>query len=129
MPLNRKPVSTYFLANIQGLQPLNKNKVPFIGGLLHESEALFAALTETHTRKHLDSELMVEGYNLFRSERINRDCGGCCLYIHESLSCNLEIQSTNDTVELLVVSVATLNLELLSCADRPKLLQKSLLNS
>ena len=110
LPRKQKPVSTYFFANIQGLQHLNKNKVPFISGLLHESDALFAAFTETHTRNHLDSELIVENYNLFRSERVTREWGGCCLYIHESLSSKLEVQSTNNMVELLIVSVATLNL-------------------
>ena len=110
LPHKQNPVLTYFLANIQGLQHFKKNKVPFVSGLLHESDALFAALTETHTRNQLDSELMVENYNLFRSERVTREGGGCCLYIHESLSSKLEIQSTNDMVEVLVVSVATLNL-------------------
>ena len=104
------PVSKYIFANIQGLRHISNNKIPFIGGLLNETDALFAAFTETHTRKCFDSELCIDGYNLYRSERKSREMGGCCLYTHKSLICNEILKSTNDMVELLIVKIENMNL-------------------
>ena len=58
-------IAKYSFANIRGLKHANNNKIPFIEGLLNESGALFAAFTETHSKRCLDSELWVNGYNLF----------------------------------------------------------------
>ena len=122
---NQSPVSKYIFTNIQGLRHLNNNKVPFIGGLLKKTGALFAAFTETHSRKCLDSELWIDGYNLFRSERELRECGGCCLYTHESLICSEVLKSTNDMVELLIVKVENMNLIIIVLYRPPNaLLQK-----
>ena len=103
-------ISKYLFANIRGLKHANNNKIPFIEGLLNESGALFAAFTETHSKKCLDSELWVDGYNLFRSERNVRECGGCCLYTHDSLICTEILKSSNDMVELLIVKIENMDL-------------------
>ncbi|XP_069954607.1 uncharacterized protein [Cherax quadricarinatus] len=101
---------TFFFANIQGLKPATNNKIPFIRGLLAEAKAMFAAFTETHIKDHLDNEIWIPGYNLYRCDRVNRQKGGVGLYIEESLVCTELLNASNDVVEVLAVKVENQNL-------------------
>nr|XP_053651724.1 uncharacterized protein LOC128701829 [Cherax quadricarinatus] len=118
MPEKKSPPSTnnttspitFFFANIQGLKPATNNKIPFIRGLLAEAKAMFAAFTETHIKDHLDNEVWIPGYNLYRCDRVNRQKGGVGLYIAESLVCTELLNASNDVVEVLAVKVENQNL-------------------
>nr|XP_053657398.1 uncharacterized protein LOC128706517 [Cherax quadricarinatus] len=41
-------------------------QIPFISGLLGESNAVFAVFKETHAKDNFDSEMWLLGYNLFQ---------------------------------------------------------------
>ena len=44
-------------------------------------------LTETHLQgHHLDAELQIQNYTIFRQDRINREKGGSAVYIHNSIT-------------------------------------------
>ena len=53
---------------------------------------LFLALTETWLRNHLEAELSIKGYTLFRvvrsrpKKKRGRDSGGVAVYIKDSLA-------------------------------------------
>ena len=60
-------LTSFTIFNIQGLKPRTvPTKVPFLQDLLQHSNQLFVALTETWLQEHLDAELQVDGYTLFR---------------------------------------------------------------
>nr|XP_053638194.1 uncharacterized protein LOC128692903 [Cherax quadricarinatus]XP_053638195.1 uncharacterized protein LOC128692903 [Cherax quadricarinatus]XP_053638196.1 uncharacterized protein LOC128692903 [Cherax quadricarinatus]XP_053638197.1 uncharacterized protein LOC128692903 [Cherax quadricarinatus]XP_053638199.1 uncharacterized protein LOC128692903 [Cherax quadricarinatus]XP_053638200.1 uncharacterized protein LOC128692903 [Cherax quadricarinatus] len=115
MPTTKSPQQTcnttlFIFANIQGLKPSTNNKIPFISGLLEESNSLFAAFTETHAKDYFDSEIWIPGYNLFKCDRKNRQQGGVDLYIKESLICTEILNTTNDVVEVLTIKIENQNL-------------------
>ena len=56
--------------NTLGFKPkTTPSKVPFIQDILVEQNQLFIALTETWLKDHLDAEITIDGYKLFRSDR------------------------------------------------------------
>ena len=46
----------------------------FIKDILDDSNELFIALSETWLNEHLDAELEIEGYDIFRSDRVRKRC-------------------------------------------------------
>ena len=65
------PLTNIALINIQGLKPRTiPSKVPFLQDLLSLNKLLFIALTETWLREHMDAEVNVQGYKLFRQDRV-----------------------------------------------------------
>ena len=67
-------------------------KVPFIHDVLVHNKLLFIALTETWLRDHLDAEVNVDVYKLFRQDRVRvrfnrkgRDGGGTACYLKNYL--------------------------------------------
>lgn len=108
--INVNTLSPLLYANIQGLKSSRTNKVPFIQGLLEEGNAFLAALTETHIKDHDNSEVWIPGYNLHRSDRKHRTCGGVALYIKDSLVSTEILSHSNEVVEVLGVKIESLNL-------------------
>ena len=63
-------MNAYSVFNVRGLKGSTiQSKVPYIADVLHESNQLFIALTETWLHKHKDAELDIEGYSIFRDDR------------------------------------------------------------
>ena len=65
-------MNTFSFFNIQGLCPQTRpSKVTYIEEQLNEHDKLFVALTETwlNSKEHLEAELDIDGYRLFRSDR------------------------------------------------------------
>ena len=112
-------LGSYLIFNVQGLCPQTRpSKVPYIEGLLADDDKLFCALTETWLHgDYLISELSVDGYTLFRSDRKRvkpkhgRFSGGVCVYIRDNVAASFEtvVQFSNGVVELLCVYSKTLN--------------------
>ena len=91
--LNSKLLETLSLFNIQGLKPLTvQSTVPLVFDLLHNKNSLFITLTETWLTNHYDAELIFDGYQIFRSDRLRpkkkygRHSGGVALYIRNEIS-------------------------------------------
>ena len=113
-------ISTYLLFNVQGLCPQTKpSKVPYLEEFLSNSNKVFLALTETWlNHEYFDSELSIEGFNLFRSDRNRckpkrgRLSGGVCIYIRDDIAVSFKtvVQFSNGVVELLCVYSNVFNL-------------------
>ena len=83
------PLTNIAPLNLQGLKPRTvPTNVPYIQDLLLYNKLLFIALTETWLKDHLDAEVNVQGYKLFRQDRTTtkikrkgRDGGGTACYL------------------------------------------------
>ena len=82
------PLAYFTLANIRGLKPRTvPSKVSFIQDLLQHNCQLFAALTETWLQEHLDAEISIDGYTIFRK---GRNSGGVVLYLRNDIAANAQ---------------------------------------
>ena len=81
------------------------------------SNHIFFGLTETWLKTHLDAEVSIESYQLFRQDRPSRNnkkgrhVGGVALYIHESWGPDATpvLKFSNDAVDILCVHVPSRN--------------------
>ena len=87
------PVDHFNLVNIRGLMPRTvPTKVPYIQDIFQQKKHLFGMITETWLRDHLDAEINIPGYTIFRSDckrprkRRGRDTGGAAIYIREDIA-------------------------------------------
>ena len=75
-----------------------RNKVDELESLVAEFKPHLVALTETWLSPIiLDSEISLQGYDSFRSDRLARPGGGVILYYHKSLNVTLIESSQNST--------------------------------
>ncbi|KAK4325511.1 hypothetical protein Pmani_003961 [Petrolisthes manimaculis] len=78
-----------------------------------EENLLFLALTETHlTYEHLNAEINMNHYSVYRADRQGRSHGGVANYIREDIAASAEVLTSfsNGTTELLVVFMKSINL-------------------
>ena len=95
-----------------------ESKVPYISDLISEKHMLFIMLTETWLLEHLDAEIHIEGYQLFRADRKRekkkkgRYSGGAALYINNKISSSREVllRFSNSVVEVLCVHLKCHNI-------------------
>ena len=86
----------FSILNIQRLTPLTvSSKAPYLQDLLHDSNQLFLGLTEAWLREHLDVELNIEGYSLFRQDqernkKKGRASRGVAFYIRNDIAVNTQ---------------------------------------
>ena len=69
-------------------------------------------MTETWLKPSVkDAELLVNfpGYSLYRSDRLQRKCGGVCAFIREDISAECIGTFDNGVVQLLVLKIHSLN--------------------
>ena len=99
-------------ANIRGLNPKSdQTKIPYLADLAKESNSPFICLTETHLNPEiLDAEIQIDGYNLFRSDRLNRSHGGVCIYVRKDLAVKSELKDSNSFCDSLILHIPQLNL-------------------
>ena len=106
--------------NIRGLAPATvPSKIPYVTNNIYEQDQLFFALTETWLKSHKDAELHIDGYTLFRSDRVRRKrtkrgrlSGGVAAYVHRDFAKHMEVklQFSNGVVEILGLYSSTENL-------------------
>ena len=103
-------------------------KLPFIQDLLQDTRQLFCALTVTWLKDHLDAELKIDGYTLFRQDclrqnkkRRGRDCGGVAFYLRDDLAATAEpvLKFSNGVTEVLGGHVKSANLVLVVLYQQP----------
>ena len=99
-------------ANIRGLYPKSdQSKIPYLADLARESNSPFICLTETHLSPEiLEAKILIKGYNLFRSDRLNRTHGGVCIYVRKDLAVKSEIGDSNSFCDSLILQIPQLNL-------------------
>ena len=76
------------------------NKVHFLHLYVAFYKPSFVAITETWANKNIpDSIFAIDGYNLFRKDRIGNKGGGIMLFVNKSLKCFINESLTNDEYE------------------------------
>ena len=77
-----RPPHGFLLINARSLAP----KLDELEILLHESSADVAAVSETWLYKDIDSKyLKIQGFNLFRRDRLNGRESGVCVYVSNAI--------------------------------------------
>ena len=73
--------------NVQGIYTSNKEgKLGLLKDIAFETNAMVIALTESHLLQDIkDSEIKIEGYDPYRSDRLHGEKGGILVYIKSSL--------------------------------------------
>ena len=67
-------------------------------------------LTETWLNKDIeDAEILIEGYTIFRSDRIDRTRGGAAIYIKNELCPKKAATFSNSIVEYVIVKCSKLD--------------------
>ena len=98
------------------------SKVPYIKDELDDTSGIAFAVTETWLNDtHLDAELQIDGYSLFRQDRIRkksksaRSSGEVVIYIRDdhAISAETVFSFTNGVIESLGIYLSSLNLILL----------------
>ena len=105
--------------NVRGLKPrTTPSKVGTISDLLHDQSQLFIGLTETWLSDHVDAEINIEGYQVFRGDRKSfrqkrgRGSGGVAFYVRDDAVTNTEtiMSFSNGVVESLGIHIKYWNL-------------------
>ena len=106
--------------NVRGLKlKSNRVKVDTIADMLNVNNSVGIMLTETWLEDSiLDAEIQIQGYDLFRADRIGRKCGGVATYLNSDLNCKLELSFSNGIVEALVIKCKKLDI-IFVCVYRP----------
>lgn len=98
--------------NVRSLYP----KIDQLDHVIHKGEYDIFAISETWlTDSHHDSELKVNGYNIFRKDRLGSRGGGVCLYIKDDLEFKLRDDLTFQNVEALWGEITVGKLTTLVC--------------
>ena len=110
--------------NIRGMDPSATSslrwKLPYLDNLVHQSTKSysFISITETWLKPFItDAQMEIDGYTIYRSDRFNKERGGCCLYIQDSYSVSDHFKYDDDFCEIIVCSVVNVK-TLLFCVYR-----------
>ena len=115
--------SKIFFLNIQNLLPQSntQRKLQYLNDRAKEENAKILIMTETHlTPDVLDEEITIPNFNVFRTDRINRKCGGVCILIQENLGVekSKSVHYSNSVCEMLIIHIEQMNLHII-CVYRP----------
>ena len=92
-----------------------------IGEIMVNKGTIIAAITETHLHAEmLEAEVQIKGYQIFRSDRVERTQGGVAIYVRDDIAANSSVISagSNGVVEHIVLHLKQLNL-IVACIYRP----------
>ena len=121
-------LSLFSIWNCRGLKPRTvPSKVPYIQDLLRDQNYLFMALTETWLGEHLDAEIEIEGFSIFRQDRHRqrsrrgRNSGGVAVYIRNDIASEMEIilDYSSGVIEIIGLYSKAKNLLLLVVYRQP----------
>ena len=104
------------LLNVEGLKTSTTSSVSFIRDILEEHTLLLIMLTETWLRDHLDAELSIENYTLYRADRNRtkkrrgRNSGGVAVYLISTLAADILFEYSNGVIEAICLKIQALNL-------------------
>ena len=114
------PVSTIIQGNVRGLWSYDKYKVLTLDRLAQLNNSVAILLTESHLYSDIeDSEIAIEGWSLFRGDRLIRKCGGSIIYVKDGLTIANETSFSNQYCEMVAVYIANRNVALVSVYRPP----------
>ena len=71
-----------------------------------DSSTMFICLSETFLHEGiLDSEVLIPGFIIVRSDRVSRPGGGVCLYLRKNLIYKICMKYSNSVCDLLIVKI------------------------
>ena len=73
--------------------------------IVKEGKIILMNLTETWLDNTIKDVVEIEGYNIFRGERKNRERGGTAIYIHDKIEANLICEMSNGTCDMVAVRI------------------------
>ena len=84
------------IQNMQGLVSKNsKEKVELLKEYVKENNIIIMNLTETWLDDTIEEIVEIEGYNIFRGDRKNRERGGTAIYVHDKIETNVKLRMSN----------------------------------
>ena len=112
---------------MEGLKTSSTSSVSYIRDNLEEHKMQAILLTETWLREHLDAEVNIPGYSIFRSDRVRtkkrrgRNSGGTAIYLKDDLASPSEVllQYSSGVIECTCIKVHNLNLVICSIYRQP----------
>ena len=107
--------------NIRGLNPgQSYSKIEYLRDLSVVNNSAVISLTESHLSDNiLDSEIQIDGWTHFRSDRTNRTGGGVITYIKDHLTTSRERKFSDSMTEILCVYIHELNIGLITVYRPP----------
>lgn len=110
-PRSNSDLNSFSFLNVHGLKPATvQSKVPYVSDVLNNQSQLFIGITETWLKSHKDAEIHIDGYRLFRADRIRKKktargrlSGGAAAYVRDDIASSIQKPCTfsNGVVELL----------------------------
>ena len=101
------------IQNMEGLVSKNsKEKVELLKEYVKENNIIIMNLTETWLDDTIEEIVEMEGYNIFRADRKNRERGGTAIYVQDKKETNIKLQMSNGKCEVVAVEmpdIQTLN--------------------
>ena len=112
---------------MEGLKTSSSSSVSFIRDILEEHEMQAILLSETWLREHLDAEVNIPGYSIFRSDRVRtkkrrgRNSGGTAIYLKNDIaaSSDVQLQYSSGVIESICLGVPKLNLAMCAVYRQP----------
>ena len=101
---------------------VTRKKLDYLRELCKNDNSLFSVmLTETWYQEQSDTEVGINGFKVYRADRLKRDGGGAAIYVNNNFFVNnLKVLSySNDTCEASGVCIEKENLALLSLYRPP----------
>ena len=102
--------------NVEGLKTSASSSVKYVRDVLEEHKLLFILLTETWLRDHVDAELSIDDYVLYRADRSRvrkrrgRNSGGVAAYVRSDIAVDLIFTYSSGVVEALCLNLTAINL-------------------
>ena len=94
------------IQNMEGLVSKNsKEKVELLKEYVKEDNIIIMNLTETHLDETIEDVVDIEGYNIFRGDRMNRVRGGTAIYVHDKIDANIKLKMSNGKCEVVAVEM------------------------
>ena len=91
-------VPSVLLSNTMSLTP----KIDEVAFAIKQNQCDIAAITETWLKESIpDVSVNIEGYQLFRKDRKNKEHGGVCLYVINHIQCKILAYPYNGDYEVL----------------------------
>ena len=87
----------------------NKTKMKYLRDLATKTGSFIIILTETWLNEGiLDAEVKIEGFRIYRQDRVGQTRGGVCIYLREDISAQISFSASNQSVETLMIKIKEL---------------------
>ena len=119
-----KPFPTILINNINGIQSRSqRQKINLLKDLAEKQNAIAITITESHLKPAIEnSEVHIENFTIFRSDRQERNKGGVINYLRDDIALNTKqiLAYSNKFVEILALQLESQNTLLVTIYRPPQ---------